>query len=345
MEKKTVMVLFGGESSEYGVSLQSASSVIRALDKEKYEVVLVGINERGEWFQFVGDPDLIEKNQWQDPEFCYPVILSPDKSIRGLICETRITPIDVAFPVLHGKNGEDGTVQGLLELAGIPYAGCKVLASALCMDKVKAHDLVRLNGIRVAKSVTVQPWTEFEDICNSVRMIGYPVFIKPVNAGSSYGISKIYKEEDLKEAIKTAFRYDREVVIEEMIDGFEVGCAIIGKDNEIMIGEVDEIELSSDFFDFKEKYINNSSKTYVPARISKEESSRIKDTAKQIYQILGCSGFARVDMFYTPDKEIVFNEVNTIPGFTSHSRFPNMMKACGVSFEETVEKIVELAMR
>lgn len=342
MKKLTVAVLFGGESSEYGVSLQSASSVIRSLSREKYEVVLIGISEKGEWFQFIGDPKLIEQNKWQNSETCNPVILSPDKSVHGIICETNIIPIDVAFCVLHGKNGEDGTVQGLLELAGIPYTGCKVLSSALCMDKIRAHDLVRLHGIRAAKSIPVHSWTKLEEIEKEVEALGYPVFVKPVCAGSSYGISKIYHQKDLKKAIETAFQYDWEVVIEEMIEGFEVGCAIIGNE-ELTIGEVDEIELSADFFDYKEKYVNNSSKTYVPARLSKEESDRIKETAAVIYRILGCTGFARVDMFYTPEQEIVFNEVNTIPGFTSHSRFPNMMKAAGLSFEETVEKILELA--
>lgn len=343
MKKKRVAVLFGGESSEYSVSLQSASSVIRSLDREKYDVILIGIDEKGEWFQFHGDPDLIERNEWRNSELCEPIILSPDKSVHGIICETKVMSIDVAFPVLHGKNGEDGTVQGLLELAGIPYTGCKVLASALCMDKGRAHDLVSVQGVRVPKSISVHKWTNLDEIYGELEELGYPVFVKPVCSGSSYGISKVYQKEELKQAIDFAFRYDREVVIEEMIEGFEVGCALIGNEN-LMIGEVDEIELLADFFNYEEKYINNSSKTYVPARLSKEESDRIKETAEVIYRALGCEGFARVDMFYTPDKEIVFNEVNTIPGFTSHSRFPNMMKARGLSFEETVEKILELAM-
>ena len=343
MNKKTIAVIFGGESPEYSVSLQSATSIIRALDRNKYDVIPVGISQKGEWFQYIGDIELIEQDKWLDKELCNPIILSPDKSIHGLIGETNIIAVDVVFPVLHGKNGEDGTVQGLLELSGIPYTGCKVLASALCMDKVRAHELVNAKGIRSAKNIVITNLKNFDEVKKEVENIGYPVFVKPVCAGSSYGISKIYKSDNLRSAIERAFRYDDEVVIEEMIEGFEVGCSIIGNED-LTIGAVDEIELTADFFDYEEKYVNNTSKTYVPARITSEEADKIRKAAQLIYRTLGCCGYARIDMFYTPKKEIVFNEVNTIPGFTSHSRFPNMMKAVGISFEETVEKIVDLAL-
>lgn len=345
MEKIKTAVIFGGHSSEYGISLQSATSVINALDRRYVEPLLIGITEKGDWFLYKGDTSRIIEDRWQG-EDCVPAMMSPNRSDRCLLAFenggiTRIR-IDLAFPVLHGRNGEDGTVQGVFELAGIPVAGCGVLSSALCMDKDRAHRLVAPSGIRVPKGKVINIGYSESDVREFARGIGYPLYVKPVKAGSSYGISKVGAEDELIPAVDAAFGYDNEVIIEENIDGFEVGCAVLGN-SELITGEVDEIELSHGFFDFTEKYTLKTSAIHVPARIDKSKSDEIKEKAKEIYRILGCRGFARVDMFVKKDGEVVFNEVNTIPGFTEHSRYPGMMKAAGHSFTEIVGRIVNLA--
>lgn len=345
MTKKVIAVLFGGKSSEYEVSLQSASSVLANLNRDKYEVVSIGITMQGEWFHYKGAIDRIQTNEWsEDIDNLYPVVVSQNPLLGGIIefgqAGNRIIKPDVVFPVLHGKNGEDGTVQGVFELAGIPVVGCGMLSSALCMDKDMAHRLVEAIGIAVPKSTTLSRsgMSELNKLTEELR---YPLFVKPVRAGSSFGITKIHKSEDLKKAVELAFEHDNKVIIEENIEGFEVGCAILGIE-ELLVGRVDEIELAEGFFDYTEKYTLKSSKIHMPARINAKSEKRIQETAIEIYRTLGCSGFARVDMFYTPSGEIVFNEVNTIPGFTSHSRYPNMMKGIGISFAETLDKLIGL---
>ena len=345
MKKKNVAVIFGGCSPEYEVSLASASAVIEHIDPDCFRPVLIGITRQGDWLYYQGEINRIEKNTWQDAD-CFPACLSPDRSRHELFVfrekEMERIPIDLVFPVLHGQNGEDGTVQGLCELAGIPLAGCGTLASALCMDKDRAHKLVSLAGIRVPASAQILPGFRLEQVEALAEKIGYPLFVKPVRAGSSYGIAKLDTKDRLQTAVKTAFQFDDCVLLEEAIPGFEVGCAILGN-RSLTAGEPDEIELEDGFFDFTEKYNLITSKIHVPARISPEKAAEIKNTAKKIYRTLGCSGFARVDLFLQPDGALVFNEVNTIPGFTAHSRYPGMIKAAGISFEELIRKILSLA--
>ena len=248
---------------------------------------------------------------------------------------------DLVLPVLHGKHGEDGTLQGLFYLAGIPIAGCDTLSSALCMDKDKAHKLVSLAGIAVPKSVTFKRLEQEYAMKQIGKELTAPYFVKPVRAGSSFGITKVADWEALPAAIALAFEYDTEVIVEESIDGFEVGCAILGNDN-LTLGRVDEIELASGFFDYTEKYTLKTSAIHMPARIHPEIEKRIQNAAVTIYRTLGCSGFARVDMFLTPTGKLIFNEVNTIPGLTPHSRFPNMMKGAGLSFSGMLDKLIGL---
>lgn len=352
MKKINVAIIFGGCSSEYKVSLESSYCVIKNLNRDKHEPVLIGISKEGEWLYFTGEVDEIKNDTWFTGKDCMPAVLSPERKAHKLLVfhkEGRVESIsvDVAFPVLHGKNGEDGTVQGLIELAGIPLAGCGVMASALCMDKDRAHKLVKAAGVCVPKARvferrvrTPEGGKEIEDFAEE---IGYPLFVKPVKAGSSFGITKVDKPDNLKEAVEFAFLYDDQIIVEENIDGFEVGCAVLGNES-LTVGEVDEIELSGSFFDFTEKYTLKTSAIHVPARISGQKAGELKETAKVIYRALGCSGFARVDMFLTLEGGIVFNEVNTIPGFTEHSRYPGMMKAAGYSFGDILEKIITLAL-
>lgn len=347
MQKKTIAIIFGGNSSEYEVSLQSVSSVLENLDTEKYEIIPVGITRQGDWYRYEGNYSRIPENTWmEDTKNLIPVVISQNRAEHGMI-EFRgegrkIIRLDCVFPVLHGKNGEDGTLQGLFELAGIPVIGCNTLSSALCMDKDRAHKLVGLAGVAVPKSVTVPAYLR-SSIKELVKGLNYPLFVKPVRAGSSFGITKIYREEELQTAVDLAFEHDDEVIVEENIDGFEVGCAVLGKEK-LTVGRVDEIELTDGFFDYTEKYTLKTSQIYMPARIDQVTEKRIQKTAVAIYRALGCSGFARVDMFLTPSGEIVFNEVNTIPGFTSHSRYPNMMKGIGLSFSEMLDRLIGLYM-
>lgn len=343
---KRILVIFGGYSTEYEVSLTSASAVLAVMDRSRYEVLHLGITREGQALYYEGEEERIANNTWQE-ENCYPATISMSRGKPTLWVEReehlKKMEFDIAFPILHGKNGEDGSLQGLCEIAAIPLAGCGMESSVIGMDKVLAHTLVSLAGIRVPESVTISSMAEYEDKRTEIEALGFPLFVKPVRAGSSFGISRVVKWEDMEDAVCEAFLHDKKVVIEESISGFEVGCAVMGNE-ELTLGRVDEIELSEGFFDYEEKYTLKSSSIHMPARISEEEEQRIKKTAAKIYRTLGCRGFTRVDMFFTREKEIVFNEINTIPGFTSHSRFPNMMKGVGMEFAEVVDQVLELAV-
>lgn len=349
MRRKRIAILFGGASSEYEVSLQSAHAVITHMDKEKYEILPIGIAKNGTWYLYRGELGDIPGDNWLTESKCVPVAVSPDKRLHGILIlkegGAEEIPLDGALPILHGKNGEDGLVQGALELADIPVIGCGTMSSAICMDKEMAHRIAKECGVKVPASYTVTE-ADRQDVRRTESLgdaMGYPLFAKPLRAGSSFGITKVAGKEELLEAVDHAFAYDSIVILEEMVDGFEVGCAVLGTD-EPTVGEVDEIELSEGFFDYTEKYTLKSSKIHVPARISQEKAKEVKDAAVRIYRALGCSCFARVDMFLTPKGEIYFNEVNTIPGFTAHSRYPNMMKAAGISFEEILSKLLEMKL-
>ena len=323
--KRTIAVIFGGCSPEYGVSLESAYAVIKNMDQEHYRPVPVGISRTGSWFYFTGSTEKIKADTWYNEEDCIPALLSPNRGAKRLLL-----------------------VQGLIELADLPLIGCGVLASALCMDKDRAHKMVRAAGIQTPKGLVLEktclkkPESSKHLEC-LIEEIGYPLYVKPVKAGSSFGVTKVWESDKLKEAMAQAFAYDSQIIVEEHIEGFEVGCAVLGKE-ELIVGEIDEIELEKGFFDFTEKYTLQTSAIHVPARISHKKAEELKETAKQIYRVLGCSGFARVDMFLTPAGDIVFNEVNTIPGFTEHSRYPGMMKAAGYDFRELLEMLCRQAI-
>lgn len=344
-KKKKIGIVFGGCSPEYLVSLESAYSVITHMNLEKYEPVLIGITKEGDWYLYEGEVEKIKEDHWKEDKSCVKAIVSTSRSDHGIftVSEKKVNFIilDAIFPILHGKNGEDGTVQGLIELSGIPLIGCDVLSSSLCMDKFLSHVVVSHYGINVAKNAVIDQKMTNEEIKEQVSTLSYPLFVKPMRAGSSFGITKVEKEDELEKAIQEAFKYDTEVIIEEEIKGVELGCAVLGKDT-LTVGELDEVELTQGFFNYTEKYTLETSKIHVPARISKEVSDRAKEMAKKIYQVLKCKGLARVDLFLTPNGELYFNEVNTIPGFTAHSRYPTMMKEVGIRFEELIDQLITL---
>lgn len=346
MDKRTVAVLFGGCSSEYSVSLASAQAVVQHMDRERYTPVLIGISRSGAWLHYTGPVERMAEDTWNDPRWCAPAVVSLDRGDQTLLVrrgeQIERIHLDAAFPVLHGKNGEDGTVQGVFELAGIPLVGCGVLASALCMDKDRAHKLAAVAGVNVPNSFVLRQG-EAQEAASRAEVLGYPIFVKPVKAGSSYGVTKVTERGQLAAAVELAFSHDDAVLLEECISGFEVGCAVLGNDV-LTVGAVDEIELQSGFFDYTEKYTLKTAQIHVPARIRPEQSAQIQETARTVYRALGCRGFARVDLFLDAQGRIVFNEVNTIPGFTAHSRYPSMMKAAGLSLQEVLTAVIELAV-
>ena len=346
MKKITLAVLFGGCSTEYAVSLQSAHAVLTHLNREKYEPVPLGITRDGRWLLYSGPLGALLDDTWHmNGHHCTPAVISPDRGLHGLLiiapAGLSTVRLDAAFPVLHGKNGEDGTVQGLLELAGIPIVGCGTLSSALCMDKDVAHQLAAAAGIPVPPSAVFRSGEDFSLLPLRTAALSYPLFIKPARAGSSFGVSRVEEPAQLAPAVEEAFRHDGEILLEEAIPGFEVGCAVLGN-RELTVGAVDEVELSRGFFNYTEKYTLQTSAIHCPARIAPQKAAEIQETAKVLYRALGCRGFARVDLFLTPWGEIVFNEVNTIPGFTPHSRYPAMMRAAGIPFRELVSRLIQL---
>ncbi len=348
MKKLRLAVLFGGCSTEYPVSLQSAGAVLTHLDREKYELYPLGITRQGRWLLYTGPLEALSGDSWlEDPRFLCPAVLSPDRNTHGILvldpAGIRTIAIDAAFPVLHGKNGEDGTVQGLLELAGIPTVGCGVRASALCMDKDLAHRLAALAGVEVPASALFRAGDSWEELPRRTGALRYPLFVKPARAGSSFGVSRVANPSGLEEAVRAALEHDSKVLMEEAVPGFEVGCAILGTRG-LTVGQVDEIELKQGFFDYTEKYQLLTAQIHMPARISAARAEAVKRAARKVYWALECTGFARVDLFLTPDGRVVFNEVNTIPGFTGHSRYPNMMRGIGLEFGPLLDRLIQLAV-
>ena len=350
---KRVLVLFGGVSSEYEVSLRSAKSVIDCIDRSLWEVLTVGITKGGQWFLYSGSSASIESGAWcTDTENLTPAILSPDRLVHGLTVFRRDgvenVPVDVVFPVLHGKNGEDGTMQGFLQLAGIPFVGCDTLSSAMSMDKAATNTMADHIHMPQAKWLCTNRWDYNGDSAafrrECTEKLGYPLFVKPANAGSSVGISKVYAEAALDEAIRLAFEHDTKVVLEEGIDGYELECAVIGNETPEapMVGEVMPC---NDFYDYDAKYIAGDSALYIPARITPEAFRTVQEYAVRIYRTLGCSGLSRVDFFLRKsDGQVLFNEINTIPGFTSISMYSKMLVAAGIPYGEIVNRLLRLAM-
>jgi len=341
MARLKVGIIFGGSSEEHPVSVKSAQEVAKSLDTGKYEPFWIGITKSGAW-QLCDGPD----TDWENGD-CRPAMLSPDSSIHGLLVlddgKYETIRLDLVLPVLHGKLGEDGAMQGLLELSGIPYIGCDVQSSALCMDKSLAYIVAGSAGI-----ATPNFWAVLANENPDPDRLTYPVFVKPARSGSSFGVSQVFRKEELLSAVETARQYDSKVLIEEAVVGSEVGCAILGNDLDLIAGEVDRISLSHGFFKIHQESAPESgsenSTVTVPADISAESRSLVQETAKVVYRALGCRGLSRVDLFLKEDGEVVLNEVNTLPGMTSYSRYPRMMEAAGLPRAEVIDRLVASAL-
>jgi D-alanine-D-alanine ligase len=347
--KLRVAILFGGKSAEHEVSLQSARNVANSLDKSKYEAVLIGINKAGQWLA----PGVSERylalasnKSTKGPEKSREVVMMAPSG-GGILTRDSGTiegKIDVVFPVLHGPFGEDGTVQGLLKLADVPFVGAGVLGSAVGMDKDVMKRLLREAGIPIAKFVVVHSHEKvaFTDV---KKKLGLPMFVKPANLGSSVGVSKVRHEKEFKEALKHAFEFDTKVLVEEFVDGKEVECSVLGDENPIA-SVPGELVIKSEFYSYEAKYLDPDAMVpQIPAKLSKKTTKEIQELAVKTFKALCCEGMGRVDFFVTKDDRVLVNEINTIPGFTNISMYPKMWEASGIPYAKLIDKLIELAIK
>lgn len=352
MRKLNVCVLFGGISPEHEVSLRSAESVLNNMDSEKYNIFPVGITKEGDWILYGGtDYAQLPTGQWRECPDNRPAIISPIRG-QGLVIfdEDGLNreKIDVVFPVLHGENGEDGAMQGLLQMAGIPYVGPHVSASAVAMDKTLTKLVADNANIPQAAWLLVRNSSLLNRIDEVIATIearfAYPVFVKPAGTGSSVGVSKAATREKLREALLQAGVYDEKILVEEFIDGHEVEVAVLGNASPVA-SVVGEIDAGADFYDYEAKYVSDTSVAYIPARIPEEVAEELREKAIKVYRAIGCRGLSRVDFFVTREgNRVVFNEINTLPGFTSISMYPKLFAASGIPYGELIDQLLHFAM-
>lgn len=344
--KTNVAVLFGGKSSEYEVSLSSAYALLSNIDREKYEVTMIGITSDGLWYLYDGDIEKIRDGSWCDDKCLPRLLLSPDNGRGKLYAlrdgKTEELKIDVIFPMLHGKFGEDGQIQGILSVMGIPFIGCRTASASACMDKAVTKAIIGELGIRQAKAVIMRCGDDTSAaVQRAEELFGYPMFVKPACAGSSVGISKARNRDELKRAIDIAFAEDSKLLIEEAITGCEVEVAVLQEGDRYTVSAPAEIDIgSSDFYDYETKYVSDVSSYYIPARISDESIKQVRGLAEKIFRALDCRTFSRVDFFCTADGELIFNEINTIPGFTPISMYPKLMIHSGISYSELIDRMI-----
>lgn len=348
-KRQTIAVVFGGASSEHEISCISASNIIKNLDPQRYEIVCVGIQKNGSFFLYTGDPQAIADGSWRSSSDCIPCTISPSRTDGGILVfestGVRSIRVDCVIPVLHGKNGEDGTIQGLFELAQIPYVGCSVLCSSTCLDKQITHILLEHAGIPMANWMGLRKHDVPSNIEKQVaKHLGYPVFVKPANAGSSIGVSRVNDASALQEALTLAFAQDDKILIEEMIVGQEVECAMLGSPIDVSASLPGEIDPAHDFYDYEAKYHSTRSLLYVPARVSQDVQHKLQQIAQQAFDVMNCSGLARVDFFVTREQRIVLNEINTFPGFTDISMYPMLWNSMGLPTTKLLDRLIAYAI-
>ena len=344
MKKQNIAVVFGGVSVEYDVSCSTGKNVIEGLDRERYNVYPVGITKDGRWVLFEGDTEMLKNDTWENAST--PAHIAPDRGIHGMVTELGNIYIDCAFIALHGKNGEDGTIQGLFELAGIPYCGPKVLASAVCMDKVASKQILAQNGIASLPFDTVSVLDMQDEGTVKIRIekkFTYPMFVKPVNGGSTIGAKSVHNESELLPTIKESLAYDSRIMVEPFVDAMECEVGVIGN-NEIIVSPVGEIVMHSEFYDYDTKYTQGAASLRVPANLSEEELEYVAQTAKKAYIVLGLSGYCRIDFFKDRKSgNMILNEINTLPGLTATSGFPRFYAEMGYAFPKLLDKLIEYA--
>ena len=359
-KKLRVALFFGGVSSEHEVSCVSASTWLRALAQapcaDRYEVFPVGITKQGRWLACSPTPEAMADGSWEKGADCTPCVLSPDRTDHGIWLlkdgKAELVHIDICAPVMHGKNGEDGTIQGLFELARIPYVGCGVLGSAVCMDKAVANTIMDAAGVphcKWASAIRAELEGDHKTLLDSIEQrLGYPIFVKPANAGSSVGITKATDRAVLEQAVVTALKEDDKVVFEEFIDGQEVECAAIGNPDDpatVSTTRPGEILAGAEFYTYDDKYKNGVSQTVIPAHLSEEKLDEVRTEARRAYLALGCAGLSRCDFFVERGTgRVLCNELNTLPGFTSISMYPKLMEHEGLSYAQLVDRLLQLAL-
>ena len=352
MKKLSVCILFGGVSPEHEVSLRSAESLLNNIDQEKYNIFPVGITKDGDWILYGGrDYSLLPSGAWKSFPGNRRAAISPVRG-QGLLsfegdCVVR-ERIDVVFPILHGENGEDGAVQGLLKLAGIPYVGPHVAASAVAMDKTLTKlvaDQARVTQADWQLVRSAELPNRMETVLSSLEeKFAYPMFVKPAGTGSSVGVSKAGDREALSKALSDAAEFDEKILVEEFIRGREIEVAVMGNDNPVasVCGEIDS---GADFYDYDAKYVTDTSVAYIPARISEDVAEQVREAAVKVYRAIGCQGLSRVDFFVTYEGDrVVFNEINTLPGFTSISMYPKLFAASGIPYSQLIDQLLQLAL-
>ena len=351
--KKTILILFGGKSSEYEVSLSSATGAIENIDADRYDVRLCGITREGRMYWFEDDPAMIAADTWESgKKFPLAVDFSDGTVLVTRDCGPEHIRVDAVLPMIHGKFCEDGTMQGLFAVAGIPVVGCDCQASAVCMDKAAAKAIVASEtSVRLAKAVVVKADAvrNGDDLLRireeAERKFGYPMFVKPSRAGSSVGVTKVKTADRFDEAVRAALREDTKVLVEECIVGREIEVAVLEEHGKVTVAHPAEIDTgSSEFYDYETKYISDASSFYLPARLSPEKQDEVRGYAERIFRALDCRGFSRVDFFCTESGEFVFNEINTLPGFTPISMYPKMMVNDGVSYRDLLTRLIESAL-
>ena len=349
-KKLKIGVLFGGKSAEHEVSLQSAKNVINSLDKNKYDVVPIGINKQGKWLlndtsSYLlnsNNPKLIKLNNSSKEVALYAESKGAITNINTPQVKDAQNKIDVIIPILHGPFGEDGSMQGLLKLAGVPFVGPSVLGSAVGMDKDIMKRLLRDAGIPIGKFITMKDGEKISFI-KIRKELGLPLFIKPANMGSSIGVSKARNEKEFKAAIKDAFQFDSKILVEENINGREIECAVLGNDVP-MASLPGEIIANQDFYSYDAKYIDEGSVAEIPAKMDKKTLKKIQEMSIKTFQVLSCEGLARVDFFLTKSGKIYVNEINTMPGFTNISMYPKLWEASGLPQTKLLDRLIELAI-
>ena len=347
-DKKKVCVIFGGQSPEHDISLKSVTSVINNLDKNKYEIIKIGITACGKWYLYEGADNKIECGDWEkDTAFLKSAVISPDRSDKAILVldGDRVSKIypDIVFPVLHGEYGEDGTIQGLLELSGIKYVGMGVLGSSVGMDKSFAKIVFKEAGIPQADWVLVRTENDIKDYIDTIeKKLGYPCFVKPCSTGSSVGVGKAHNRQELISALSEAAKFDRKILVEEYIKGHEVECAVLGN-TEPKAAEVGEILPTVEFYDFDAKYNDNSTVLKIPAQIPEKTREKIREFSLRAFSAIDGQGLARVDFFVKFDGgEVILNEINTMPGFTNISMYPKLWNAKGIGYSELLDELIKL---
>ncbi len=349
-ERIKVLIMFGGTSPEHEVSRNSAAAMVKHIDTGRFDVLKIGITKDGRWFLTDASPEEMADGRWETHTSNKEAVVSPDRSVHGIVCEGEKIRLDCIFPMFHGECGEDGTIQGLFEIAGIPYVGSGVGSSACSMDKSITKILAEKTGVRQAAYYLIK---RSDFIRRTVEIIGeieekfdgeYPLFVKPASTGSSVGISKVKSREELFEGIKEALSYGPTVIVEEMITGREFETAVLGN-TEPVAAKVGEVISAQEFYTYEAKYSTTLQKTQIVTDVAEEKLDEFRDWAVKIYKEMGCAGMARVDFFYEDGTgDVVFNELNTIPGFTPTSMYPQMWQATGLEYHDLISKLIDLAM-